>query len=430
MPETRTRRRTLTAVAALALAVGFAAPVAAQLGEEQPGQWAGSSWSQPQRNGTTTSNPDIGVAGEFVLRRDGRAVSIAGASVVIVDDQTDGFDPPSACAESDTLQVPGDGGSTLEVYDTQRFAGRIPVPCNGRYVIEATAHVDGEGVEDHTMRRVITVEAPAPPVAGVEAAATGDRQVRVSWSPLTESELPPDFEGYVVERARAAGGPSSAAQTDDETSDETSDLTDVDPDETSARRAPAQEFGSYETVATVGRFDDPRITDRVDAAGTYGYRVRAARSGVDGSVLTPTALAPTTSVQVGGGSTTTTTTPDDTTPTTGSDGSPGTTAGGGSRPQIGTGTVRPTSPGRTLPTFGTPTTLDTGFEETLDYSDVLGDRDEDDSDDGLGGEELAGQSIVQDEGEGVGVLVPAAGALVLLIWAGHVVYLNRLAKEL
>ena len=40
-------------------------------------------------------------------------------------------------------------------------------------------------------------------------------------------------------------------------------------------------------------------------------------------------------------------------------------------------------------------------------------------------------SIVQDEADDpVDLAVPAAGALVLLGWAGHIVYLNRLAKLL
>jgi hypothetical protein len=43
---------------------------------------------------------------------------------------------------------------------------------------------------------------------------------------------------------------------------------------------------------------------------------------------------------------------------------------------------------------------------------------------------VAGQSIVRDEAEGMGLAVPAAGALVMLGWAGHLLYLNRLAKQL
>src|SRR3546814_14651511 len=63
------------------------------------------------------------------------------------------------------------------------------------------------------------------------------------------------------------------------------------------------------------------------------------------------------------------------------------------------------------------------FRSTLDY----GER----SDSELAGDEpVAGQSIVRDEAEGMGLAVPAAGALVMLGWAGHLLYLNRLAKQL
>ena len=69
-----------------------------------------------------------------------------------------------------------------------------------------------------------------------------------------------------------------------------------------------------------------------------------------------------------------------------------------------------------------PTTLDTGFNDELDY----GDRDIPEP-----GEELAGegQSVIQTDTEGAGLLGPVAGAMVLLGWAGHVAYLNRLAKQ-
>ena len=65
----------------------------------------------------------------------------------------------------------------------------------------------------------------------------------------------------------------------------------------------------------------------------------------------------------------------------------------------------------------------TGFNEELDYSGVPRPGSEED---GLAAE---GQSIIRTPGEGAGLLAPVAGALVLLGWAGHIIYLNRLAKQ-
>ena len=174
----------------------------------------------------------------------------------------------------------------------------------------------------------------------------------------------------------------------------------------------------FETLATTGLDGEPRFVDPLtDApAGGYTYRVRSVRGGADGEVRSSIIHTESATVSVEGDPTTATSAPTTTARRAGAIG-----GSGGRRPAV----TRPSSTPR--PT--TATTLDTGFEDTIDY----GERPESpatSSEELAGDEPVAGQSIVQDEADGVDVAVPAAGALVLLGWAGHIIYLNRLAKLL
>jgi hypothetical protein len=87
-----------------------------------------------------------------------------------------------------------------------------------------------------------------------------------------------------------------------------------------------------------------------------------------------------------------------------------------------TGNRGPSVPALPRPT--TPTTLDTGFGETLpfDLDRVEGPEDPVLPDDGFA-------SLLYDEEAGAGLLVPGATAAVLAVWAMHLRYLNRLAKR-
>ncbi len=261
-------------------------------------------------------------------------------------------------------------------------------PCNGRFAIQATATAFAAPTADSAdprtqepMVAVVTVAVPPLPVTAVDAVVDDKANtITVTWAKLTDDELAPDALGYRVERA----GPKKAGA-----------------------------FGVYAPVGpTFGVDDEPLLIDQIAVPGDYRYRVRALRNGADGPIASPAEGS-----DVAEGSMA----PDPTTTT-----SPPTTSSAPVLPQLGSGGGRPTP--TTRRSSGPPTTADTGYQGTLDY----GTRPTDTTD--TSAAELAsggeGQSIIRTEGgNGVGLIAPMAGALVLLGWAGHLVYLNRLAKQ-
>ncbi len=390
MPERR--RRALALLPALVgplLLVGLVrAPGAVAQDADGPrpaptsGPWQGSRWVEPESplEVTSAEGPTVAVQVDLVLRKATATSEILQASFTVVDDPGDEFEPVATC-ETEPVVVPSDGTSAADASD--RLAARVAelaLPCNGRWFVRATAEASDAGIGDVVLDAVHEVRLPAPPVEVFSATTTETGEVRVDYE--TVDDLPPDALGYRVERA----GP----RTDDG-------------------------FGSYEAIAVRELGDRPQVTDAPEP-GEYRYRVRTLRAAVDGPVASSLdGLEPATVEVV----------PVETTTTTASTTPP---------PRIGGAIPRvPTS--RPTVRLSPPTTRDTGFLPELDFGGVTlpSTTPPGTAGDDLAGEELGGQSIVRDEdddGLGAGLLVPAAGALVLLGWAGHLVYVNRLARVL
>ncbi|HEU5083233.1 MAG TPA: hypothetical protein VFU14_07840 [Acidimicrobiales bacterium] len=399
MPEHGRIARILGASAAALLAALLAAPAASGQTDEVPpptspddvappgddagGRWAGSGLHAPfDVDGTTLRQETFTVAGEFHYERMGPADQIAQATIQVVDDPSDDFTPGEACLLPPPVVVPGTGEDTDGQFTTAdlRFAVDVEVPCNGRYLVQAEARLNDPQRPPFTLERSFVLAALPAAVTEVGAKVRDDeRKAVVTFTPLTADQLDPDATGYVVERS----GPAVAGE------------------------------GRFDDVGTLGLDDEPRLVDDLAAqeAGTYTYRVRAVRAGADGDVRSSIIDTATAAIELEG---------DPTSPTTTADSQVNTRGGSIRVPSRATSTRRRSTTARQ----GPPTTLDTGFEESLDYGD------------GELGQELAdepvagGQSVVRDEEDTVDLAVPAAGALVMLGWAGHIVYLNRLAKQL
>jgi hypothetical protein len=284
------------------------------------------------------------------------------------------------CVPADPGLVPDTPGNGLDQYDfavTTADGEDITWPCNGRYLIRAHATSEGvEGTRTHVLSRTVVLAEPPPPVRTVNAVADGAR-VFVTWAPINDPSE--DASGYRVERA----GPKKDGS-----------------------------FGPFVAVSGDLGTDSTSATDRPDVSGDYRYRVLALRHGADEAVTAPAGDSASADVSV--------TVPTTTTRAEGSGNIPGVGSGRGSA-------RAPRGSAPRIPAASPSTTIDTGFDEELDYGDRAGDRALDDSPELADGGE--GQSIIRTEGDGAGLVAPAAGALVLLGWAGHVVYLNRLAKQ-
>lgn len=400
MPEHGRAARILGASAAALLAALLAAPAASGQTDEVPpptspddvappgdgadGRWAGSALHSPE--GGTLRQEVFTVAGEFHYQRMGPADQIAQATIQVVDDPSDDFTPGEACILPPPAVVPGTGEETNDEpggFTTAdlRFSVDVEVPCNGRYLVQAEARLNDPQRPPFTLERSFVLAALPAAVTEVDAKVRDDeRKAVVTFTPLPPDQLDPDATGYVVERS----GPAAAGE------------------------------GRFDDVGTLGLDDEPRFVDDLAAqeAGSYTYRVRAVRAGADGDVRSSIIDTATADIELEG---------DPTSPTTTEGEAEVDTRGGSIRvPSRATSTRRRSTTTRQ----GPPTTLDTGFEESLDYGD------------GELGQELAdepvagGQSVVRDEEDTVDLAVPAAGALVMLGWAGHIVYLNRLAKQL
>lgn len=390
MPERWAARGLAGFVLAVLLALAGAPAASAQTdqaplepSEDPEGRWGGSGFAAPLE-GAVLTEPEVEVAGRFVYRKRVPGQRITAAAIQIAPD---GFEPAPTCEVPPPQPLAGNPPQSSD-YDMRRPATldfHVPdlrVSCNGRYLVHATAQLD-DGTRWSMQVRFGVAVAP-PTVEEVTAELDAEaRAATVTFTPLALEAQPPDAAGYLVERA----GP------DDE---------------------------DFVEVATVPEGEEPRVVDDLGAAeaGRYTYRVRALRPGVDEPVASDPATSPTADIQLEGPPTSPTTVADR------GDGEPGSkvnTRGGSIRvPSRATATRRRSSPSRQ----GPPTTLDTGFEESLDYGD--GEAAQELADEPVAG----GQSVVRDEAESVDLAVPAAGALVMLGWAGHIVYLNRLAKQL
>jgi len=391
-PVARRRRvpspRRLLALAGVALLAGaIAAPAAvaqepAPPSTEQPADpWAGSTFDAPfDVPDATIGEQPFDVAGTLRYQKTGPAEHIVQAEVRIVP-RTDLSD---RCSLPDPVTVPGPGPTPDLVAELRFDVRELRLPCNGSYEIEVEATLDDPDAPTRTVRQPFQLVVHAPSVTGLSLALDEDaRTVTATFTPVPEDELPDDATGYVLER----GGP-----------------------------ADGEAEGTFIDVGLLETDDAPRFVDDLSraAGGTYTYRVRTVRGSGEESQRSSAVDAETATITIGD-------------PT----GTPPPKAGATRGPRRGNVSVARrgiTAPRRST----TVTTLDTGFEGTIDYGGEAGPgTTADPGADAMEGDvPLAGQSVIQDEGEGVDVAVPAAGALVLLGWAGHIAYLNRLAKLL
>lgn len=350
-----------------------------------PPRWSGSTFDEPFDEFLHEVGDDriTDISGRFHFEKPSATSEIVGAEIVVVDDDSDDFEPDADCDLREPVEVPSDGTNAAEPADQLAFEVEgIRLPCNGRYLLEARADTNVEG-ESYTMRAALVVKVLPPAVASVTAAPDdASQQVTVGWQPPPTGDLPADVYGYLVERA----GP----QADDGS------------------------FGIFDDLVVVDIDDEPQLVDDVPEPGTYRYRVRTVRRGVDGPVLSSILDGEPETVAVGS--------PPPTSATT----TPSTTRA----PRVGAAIPRP--PRRTTTRYSPPTTADTGFEEELDYGELPARSTTSAEIPELAAEDpQAGQSIIQDESDGgLDLIIPAAGALVLIGWAGHIAYLNRLARQL
>lgn len=368
-----------------------------------PTAWEGSGFTAEDFATATTEAPvtrgstQFDLGGVFV-RNTGGTASIQSVAYNFAAADTADFtlpaeascvpEPAAATLADPPKEAPPSGKSRVE-FDTATTttddveADSVQWPCNGRFTITATAAYSTTGstpitVDRLTLSATVTVAVPPAPVTTVAATRSG-KTVTVTWTPLPASAL--QILGYRVERA----GPA-----DDEA-----------------------DFGPYTQVGEdIAADAAPSATDTVTDPGEYRYRVRAIRDGVDGPILSPVA-------STGVATLDTRPAPTTTAPKPGSTSTP-------TLPDLGVGVPPPglSNSSNNTPGLTPPTLPDLGFENELDY----GDREPGEGDD-LAGADGFGSAIINTDNPGAGLAIPFAGAFVLLGWAGHIVYLNRLARQ-
>lgn len=350
-------------------------------GQPEPGSWEASSFEEPFDEADATLRRDtFDIVGTLRYQKTGPSDFIEEIEVRIVDHPDDSFTPGDGCTVPSATTIAGEGPGPSLTAEQAFTVAEVSVPCNGRYLVEAEGRLEDPEAEPYTLRQAFVLAAPPASVTGLGVTLDGEeRVVTATFQPPPDDTLAPDAVGYVLERS----GP---------------------------------EGDTFADVASIDVGDEPRFVDPLsDApAGAYTYRVRAVRAGADGDVRSSLTDTESDTIDVAGDPTSTST-------------SARRRAGTGGSRSGGRVSVTRSGP---APRLTTPTTLDTGFEDILDYGDGNGATDGGDDDELAGDEPVAGSSIVRDEGEGMGLAVPAAGALVMLGWAGHLLYLNRLAKQL
>jgi hypothetical protein len=122
---------------------------------------------------------------------------------------------PPGCPTSPASAPPADR-PTARSDGSVPFAFSVPVACNGRYRVMATAVADNVLFGRSTWRMEIPaadVMAAPPPVTNVTSAVAPDRSVIVAWGPPAGygSGAPADFMGYRVTRSGGGSGAQTIA---------------------------------------------------------------------------------------------------------------------------------------------------------------------------------------------------------------------------
>lgn len=381
-------RRLAVGVAALVLTAGLSLPAATAQESIDSGEWAGSRVARPA---PVTSDPGSTIV-EGTFTRD-RPYAMNGVEVLV--SPPSGLDPscphgtPRAIPASYTAENSSVGASTWHFSAGVPFGPRA---CNGSFSVRITVDVVGmQRPEEPVLTTVIDVAVPPLPVVGVVAERTGDREVVVSWAAPTDR--PPDFLGYTVIRTSAAGEATS--------------------------------FQIDDPAATAFADEDPPAE-----GGEVRYQVVARRWAPSGEVTSTGGEAPT-PVQVEPAPDDPPAADDDDAGSGGGASGGGSGAPGGSRGGAASGGSRVRQPlvGRAssgfippLLTPSPPTTLDTGFSETLPFEE----QEAGSQDPVLPDDELA-SALYEDEA-GRGLAIPVATALVLAVWAFHLRYLAKASR--
>lgn len=409
---TGARRPGGRALAAALLAIGLAlAPLAAVRAQGAPPGWEGSAFGPSITEGMTVGHNDVPIDGVFRNRVDGlnddpgiARVTFEIASVEAPPTSTSttssGSSSSSSTTGSTTSTTQPDTGiacplpniAPIEV-DGEDEGATVPfnvlleLPCNGTYRFSATATERAPRFRAPTSHRLTVtfdVAGPAPTPEDLTAASDdAGRRITVLWSELTDP--PPDALGFLVERRIGSGDWEEVAQRP---------------------------------------LDDPGWVDEAlpEEGGQARYRVRSARIGPRDTLVVSEASdegvatfakAPTTTTRPGDPPTPTTTAP----PATGGTGS---TVDPGERfkrlQQDAT---------RDRPRFTTPTTADTGFDETLGYPTLSTIRPVGGDDGELAGDD--GLISLDDGSDSRAVVVSVAAALVMGIGALQLRHLTRRA---
>lgn len=315
-------RRLITAVALVALGAVpltmFAGPAGAQDSNGYSGGWTDPA-PTAQSDGTMLAYLE---AASALTGEASHPNGISGVSAVLVPDTNN--PPPDGCDASMDQDVAAEqNGNAITFHVDATF------PCNLRYQVKATVQANkspgltGSKPPPYQLPMVLAVAIPPAPVEHVDAtlAVDGDnRSVTLDWPAGAE----PDLLGYVV--TRTAGGTTS-------------------------------------TLGQVDAGDTTKFVDKHPPAGTSSrYAVTAVRNGPDDEVeqvpSDPTTVAvnvpaASTSANQGGGTESGLTTVVTGQPTRGRP-DPGSLSSVRARG----GSGRPSGP---------PTTLDTGFQETLPF---------------------------------------------------------------
>jgi hypothetical protein len=328
--------RRLLALVALLVVVG------APLARAQSDDGYSSSWIDPTPSTERDAKPLGYLDGPRpIVGQVSHPNGIQSVSAVLVLDPNN--PPPDGCG-GDVQQPTTESNGT-----SMTFRIEATFPCNLVYEIRATAQANAGGglggstPGPHVMPLLVAVAIPPAPVASVDATLTtkgDDRTVRLEWPAGAE----PDLLGYVVTR-------------------------EVD--------------GKSETLGQVAAGEHTRWIDTDPPVGTtVNYEVTSVRNGPDGDVEQVPSAPTMVAVDVPGAA-------KDDDASAGSDGatSGGSTAGGDSGEtshQTGLASSgRATSNGQAPGSLssvraragspagpsGPPTTLDTGFSETIDYGD-------------------------------------------------------------
>lgn len=307
----------------------------------------------------------------------------------------------------DTTLAPGEDGVRCDEWDAENGSqGETAEPVvpeggealrNGTYTLEAAVtyvnQVDPGHRHPVTSTKAVTIENPVDPPSGVELVHDeSDEEVTVAWTGVSDVNL----EGYRVQRCYVERSSKPCGD-------------------------------SWKTIAQV---TEPHHTSSATRPGVYRYRVASIWSGADGSSRLSADAQPQsdpTEVLVEEQpeeTTTTTTEPDE------EQAAPESTTTTQPRP-----VVLPRRVERSAPqVVQRVTEEDPGYDEELPYGESAGDGAGDgggDGSDGTGDEAaISGRSLAGSEGDDErGVLVPVAGGLAILTFAGQLWYLNRRAGE-